>query len=304
MITAEKVKYLRDLTGSGMHEVKESLKKAGGDPYLALGLLKVKGVAVAINRREPDGTVRPATEQEAEFYWDGVAAKHAEYYREKYPALQQDIAGGYKKVDEDRATMEWVEYTSGRIMTRRDHGDWQITPRASENLWDLRYGRHANKYGAAMPEPIGHFASVAEAKLAVEMYEECVGRGEVPVFEPDAAFRANPYNSALMSATIDDIYLMFKVADDGVYCDLEIEDGMSEPIGGMDACTRTDEGSRDLVLCDRPPGLSSSRELDAVIMMEIMAARRRADGLAVPLTEDAFKEWLGARRAPSLGRSM
>jgi translation elongation factor EF-Ts len=54
MLTVAKVQYLRELTGNGLEEVKEALLKAEGDPWLAVGILHYKGLAVALRKRLPD----------------------------------------------------------------------------------------------------------------------------------------------------------------------------------------------------------------------------------------------------------
>jgi hypothetical protein len=91
MPTADMVKRLRELTGSGMHDVKNALTKAEDDPWLAMGILRVKGLAVAINKRLPDGTTRPATKEEADAYWLKQAMVHAEDYRKSHPDLDQPL---------------------------------------------------------------------------------------------------------------------------------------------------------------------------------------------------------------------
>lgn len=50
MITAAKVKELRDITGAGMMECKKALQEAGGDKEKAITLLREKGLAKAAKR--------------------------------------------------------------------------------------------------------------------------------------------------------------------------------------------------------------------------------------------------------------
>jgi hypothetical protein len=103
MPTAAQVKYLRELTGSGMMDVKAALAKAGDDPWLAMGFLRVKGLAVAIKKRLPDGTSRPATREEADAYWAREARVLAEEYRRDRPGLADDIARMGREESEEAA---------------------------------------------------------------------------------------------------------------------------------------------------------------------------------------------------------
>ena len=92
MPTVAQVKYLRELTGNGAMEVKAALVKAGDDPWLAMGFLHVKGVAVAVRTRLPDGTSRPATREEVDAHWAKVARTYANKYHRERPGLAEDIA--------------------------------------------------------------------------------------------------------------------------------------------------------------------------------------------------------------------
>jgi len=87
-----KVQYLRELTGNGLEEVKEALLKAEGDPWLAVGILHYKGLAVALRKRLPDGSVRTATSEEVAAHWLEMARDYAESYRREQPDLAERIA--------------------------------------------------------------------------------------------------------------------------------------------------------------------------------------------------------------------
>lgn len=92
MLTVAKVKYLREQTGNGLEEVKEALLKAEGDPWLAVGILHYKGLAVTLRKRLPDGSVRAATAEEAAAHWLEMARDYAESYRREQPGLADRIA--------------------------------------------------------------------------------------------------------------------------------------------------------------------------------------------------------------------